>query len=162
MRLLTYLGKTRVEFIDEAQVKTSNADSVFRQPGALPFMWSPQTGLIYAKLDPKTEETLICKNDKVLERTGIRKKIMDKYKSTSFVTHEDMVKYYLERNIASLKDLSAAVEPFIRGRISGDRKTIYIHDLEHRTYKDNNPSRFQKDVDKTVDKVYKYMGELLK
>lgn len=50
---------------------------------------------------------------------------------------------------------------FIRGRISEDGKLIYIHDLNHRNYSGLIQMRFEKHVEKTIQKVYKYMAKFI-
>lgn len=140
------------QYINEAVVKKTDAD-VLMQYNAPVFMWNPKVGLLWAVVDRDDKKKWnLYKGDKLiysLESLGTR----------SFVAHNELLALADRRvNIPS----GTYITHFIRGRIHPNGREIYIHDIESREYDPMVAKRLDKYIDKTVDAVYRYMGEYIK
>lgn len=162
MRLLTYLRKPKIVFINEAKVERLDADAIFEDVGSIPFMWTAMSGLLYV-LDGEdgnsSFQVAFYKNSRQLDNSQcyIRLEIVDNFEFAAGVSHAIILKYYECKSNIFEKDL----DDFIRGRISPDGKIIYIHNLDTRHHS-MTPKQYEFALKKTVNSVYKYLRKYIK
>lgn len=169
MRLITYLRKTKVKIITESKVKATDAD-VFLTRYAPIFMYNYKVGLLYAVYN-KTEKIWKCyKNGNELKANSsnresiLASRITDSmsHNTEKYFTHYHLYRFFLDLDEHDFEKIYIKGEStFVRGRISPDGKTIYIHDLSSRAFS-GGLDKFNKWMDKAVDLVYKYMDRWIK
>jgi len=131
----------------EARVKTSGAD-IFLNDFVPMFLWSPKSGPYWA-VNPQE-----CRDGWQIYQGSKRigKDIEGKYFTDTAFVHDELIDYWVG---ATGDDF----HKYIRGRISPDGRTIFIHD---RFTTDYDQRTYEKMVDKTVDAVYKHMKNYIK
>lgn len=125
-----------------ARVECSNADT-FLTSYATTFAWHPQEGLVYGIYDEVQDKWHIYQNKTHLKETY----------TGHMITHLD---------IASRIGMQIQSAEWIKGRISPDYKTIFVHDLNNRDYSAMIQKRFDFFVDKAINALYKYLEGRLK
>lgn len=147
MRLQHYL------LLREAKVKQTDAD-VFLREFAPIFLYNYEIGLLW----------VVCKeNDSHGWEVYDNNRLVKNNLYGDLTGGKGMTHGYLLYLLGYYKKESERIyEKSIKGRISPDGKTIYIHDLENRGSKFMNQKQFERMADKVVDYVYKYMKDYIK
>ena len=139
------------------KVKCSTAD-IFNMKWRPVFAYHPDHGLIYGMPDVKKKTWDIYNNGTF---------VMNCYADCTehLLTHPHMLQLWgaMEGILDpddSISDWHPLVESTIRGRID-DHGDINIHDLNHRNHSPFIRDSYKKMVNNAVDRVYRYMGEVL-
>lgn len=139
---------------NEAVVKKTDADSLLMQNAPV-FLWNPKVGLLWGVRDKNVKKGSkwdIYRNNKMifsLESLGPR----------NFLSHVELLAL-ADRKVNI--PLGTYINHFIRGRINPNEREIYIHDIDSRIYDPMVAKRLDKYIDKTVNAIYKYMGDYIK
>lgn len=138
-----------------AKVEATNAD-VYLHERAPVFAYNPKSNtFMHATYDGSNSVWEVCVNGKVVGTTNPGHDMTTHLEMYSFVLNKDpWTDDYWMKAIEEIESL-------VRGRISPDGRCIYIHDLNARIQGGFIRRSFKKYVDKTVDKVYDYMFDII-
>ena len=149
MRLQTYLNEAvSMELLSEAKVKVSDAD-VFLNAYASIFMYDPKYGFLWSVYDKEEKTYKYYKGSKQFGKNKIR--------PDDYISHGHLIHIFTKGKLESDDDMVS----FIRGRISPDGKTIYVHSMDERDH-DMSPQQYKYLLKKTIDNVYEYMSDYIK